>query len=216
MPVARLCVVVAERGSVSCAGLRGAADRYARRNVPLGDRPADCGAIARKARGPACRRGANLVHLRRCRSLQSARSGGRHLALGRVLGDRALLRSDNDAPASLAARPVPAPLRVVHGVSALALIIIFLARRILRPRASRGWGACGHYGAWRQQGVSRPIHDQRRGRRRDHCLGDHARHVRDARPVHLKRGDRRKETAPSMRTSAFASSARCLADEMIE
>src|SRR6516164_5331501 len=38
-----------------------------------------------------------------------------------------LLRSDNDAPARLAARRVPVPLRVAHGVSALALVMIFLA-----------------------------------------------------------------------------------------
>ena len=41
-----------------------------------------------------------------------------------------LLRSDNDAPASAAARLVPAPLRVAHGVSALALVMIFLALHI--------------------------------------------------------------------------------------
>jgi hypothetical protein len=41
-----------------------------------------------------------------------------------------LLRSDNDAPARLAARPVPASLRVAHGVSALALVMIFLAFHI--------------------------------------------------------------------------------------
>ena len=41
-----------------------------------------------------------------------------------------------------------------------------LARRILRPRASCGWRACGHYGAWREQGVCRPIHGRRRSRRR--------------------------------------------------
>jgi hypothetical protein len=34
----------------------------------------------------------------------------------------------------------------------------------------------------------RSIHGRRRGRRRDRCDGDHARHVRDARPVHLNRG----------------------------
>ena len=221
-----------------------------------------------------------------------------------------LLRSDNDAPAVVAPRPVPAPLRVAHGVSALALVMIFLAlhianhlmfpagegtydavmkvfrhvyrndilqplvvalflfqvgtglffvwrltaapsdrfrtfqiasgvylafyvlghmdsvfifartylgidtgwgfatgaptgtrqgplehppraallaRRILRPRASCGRRACGHDGAWRQQGVRRPIHGRRRGRRRARCDGDHARYVRDARSVRLKR-----------------------------
>jgi len=41
-----------------------------------------------------------------------------------------LLRSDNDAPVSAAARLVPAPLRVAHGVSALALVMIFLALHI--------------------------------------------------------------------------------------
>jgi hypothetical protein len=41
-----------------------------------------------------------------------------------------LLRSANDASAELASRPVPAPLRVAHGVSALALVIIFLALHI--------------------------------------------------------------------------------------
>jgi hypothetical protein len=41
-----------------------------------------------------------------------------------------LLRPDNDAPARLAPRAVPAPLRVAHGVSALALVIIFLALHI--------------------------------------------------------------------------------------
>lgn len=41
-----------------------------------------------------------------------------------------LLRSDNHAPAMLSPRPVPAPLRVGHGVSALALVTIFLALHI--------------------------------------------------------------------------------------
>jgi succinate dehydrogenase hydrophobic anchor subunit len=41
-----------------------------------------------------------------------------------------LLRPDNGARARLAARPVPAPLRVAHGVSALALVMIFLALHI--------------------------------------------------------------------------------------
>jgi hypothetical protein len=41
-----------------------------------------------------------------------------------------LMRSDNDAPARAAARLVPVPLRVAHGVSALALIMIFLALHI--------------------------------------------------------------------------------------
>ena len=41
-----------------------------------------------------------------------------------------LLRSDNLAPVRLAVRPVPVPLRVAHGVSALALVMIFLALHI--------------------------------------------------------------------------------------
>ena len=42
-----------------------------------------------------------------------------------------LLRSDNDAPARVVvARVVPVPLRVAHGVSALALVMIFLALHI--------------------------------------------------------------------------------------
>ena len=41
-----------------------------------------------------------------------------------------LLRSNNDAPVMLMARPVPAPLRVAHGVSALALVVTFLALHI--------------------------------------------------------------------------------------
>jgi hypothetical protein len=41
-----------------------------------------------------------------------------------------LLRSNNDAPSKLAPRPVPAPLRVAHGVSALALVTVFLALHI--------------------------------------------------------------------------------------
>jgi hypothetical protein len=41
-----------------------------------------------------------------------------------------LLRSDSDAAALLAPRPVPAPLRVAHGVSALALVTVFLALHI--------------------------------------------------------------------------------------
>jgi hypothetical protein len=41
-----------------------------------------------------------------------------------------LLRSDNDVPARLTARLVPAPLRVAHGFSALALVMIFLALHI--------------------------------------------------------------------------------------
>jgi len=60
-----------------------------------------------------------------------------------------------------------------------------LAWSILRPHASRGWDACGHYGAWRQQGVRRPIHGRQRGCRRGRCDSDHARYVRDARPIHL-------------------------------
>jgi hypothetical protein len=41
-----------------------------------------------------------------------------------------LLRSDNGVAAVVAPRPVPAPLRVAHGVSALALVTIFLALHI--------------------------------------------------------------------------------------
>jgi hypothetical protein len=41
-----------------------------------------------------------------------------------------LLRSDSKVPANLAAQPVPAPLRVAHGLSALALVMIFLALHI--------------------------------------------------------------------------------------
>jgi hypothetical protein len=41
-----------------------------------------------------------------------------------------LLRSDNDAPAKLTARLVPVPLRVARGVSALALVMLFLALHI--------------------------------------------------------------------------------------
>ena len=41
-----------------------------------------------------------------------------------------LLRSDNDAPTKLAVHLVPVPLRVAHGVSALALVMIFLALHI--------------------------------------------------------------------------------------
>jgi hypothetical protein len=41
-----------------------------------------------------------------------------------------LLRSDNGLPALVAPRPVPPPLRVAHGVSALALVISFLALHI--------------------------------------------------------------------------------------
>jgi hypothetical protein len=41
-----------------------------------------------------------------------------------------LLRSDNDAPAKLAVHFVPTLLRVAHGVSALALVVIFLALHI--------------------------------------------------------------------------------------
>jgi len=47
-------------------------------------------------------------------------------AIGLVL----LLRSDNNVPAKPAVRPVPAPLRVAHGVSALAIVLIFLALHI--------------------------------------------------------------------------------------
>jgi hypothetical protein len=41
-----------------------------------------------------------------------------------------LLRSDNETPARLAVHPVPALLRVAHGVSAPALVMIFLALHI--------------------------------------------------------------------------------------
>jgi succinate dehydrogenase/fumarate reductase cytochrome b subunit len=41
-----------------------------------------------------------------------------------------LLGSDNEVPARLAAHLVPAPLRVAHGVSALVLVMIFLALHI--------------------------------------------------------------------------------------
>ena len=41
-----------------------------------------------------------------------------------------LLRSDNGTPAVVAPRPVPAPLRVAHGVSALAIVMIFLTLHI--------------------------------------------------------------------------------------
>jgi hypothetical protein len=41
-----------------------------------------------------------------------------------------LLRSDNDAPARVAAHVIPVPLRVAHGVSALTLVMIFLALHI--------------------------------------------------------------------------------------
>src|SRR5262245_3450193 len=41
-----------------------------------------------------------------------------------------LLRSDNSVPAVLAPRPIPAPLRVAHGVSALAVGVIFLTHHL--------------------------------------------------------------------------------------
>jgi hypothetical protein len=41
-----------------------------------------------------------------------------------------LFRSDNSVPAVLSPRPIPAPLRVAHGVSALALVMIFLTLHI--------------------------------------------------------------------------------------
>ena len=41
-----------------------------------------------------------------------------------------LLRSADEAPVEVASRPVPGPLRVAHGVSALALVSIFLALHI--------------------------------------------------------------------------------------
>jgi hypothetical protein len=85
----RFYPTVAERRGVPCPGLRDAADRYACCDVLLRDRPANCGAIARKAHGPACPRGPDLVRLRRRRSHHAARSGARHLALDRMLGDRA-------------------------------------------------------------------------------------------------------------------------------
>src|SRR5262249_8350401 len=135
-----LYCAVGERGSVPCPGLRGPAACPARRDVFLRNRPADHGAITRKARGPACRRGADLVHLRRRRSHHAARSGARHLALGRMLGDRAraaaALRQRRAGgarpppPSPTAPRRLPAPLRVAHGVSALALVMIFLTLHI--------------------------------------------------------------------------------------
>ena len=51
-----------------------------------------------------------------------------------------LLRSDNGVPAVVAPRPVPAPLRVAHGVSALALVVIFLALHIANHLMSAGEG----------------------------------------------------------------------------
>src|SRR5262249_55665197 len=125
----RFYPIVAERRGVPCPGLRDAADRYACCDVLLRDRPANCSAIARKAHGPACPRGADLVRLRRRRSHHAARSGADTWlwvacwAIALAL----LLRSDNSVPAVLAPRPIPAPLRVAHGVSALALLLIFLA-----------------------------------------------------------------------------------------
>jgi hypothetical protein len=47
--------------------------------------------------------------------------------VGWAIGLVGLLRSDNNVPAKRAVRPVPAPLRVAHGVSALAIVLIFLA-----------------------------------------------------------------------------------------
>jgi hypothetical protein len=47
--------------------------------------------------------------------------------VGWAIGLVGLLRSDNNEPATPAVRPVPAPLRVAHGVSALAIVLIFLA-----------------------------------------------------------------------------------------
>jgi succinate dehydrogenase/fumarate reductase cytochrome b subunit len=41
-----------------------------------------------------------------------------------------LLRPTDEAPANLTPRPIPAPLRVAHGVSALALVSIFLTLHI--------------------------------------------------------------------------------------
>ena len=83
----RLYPVVAERGGVPCPRLRGAANRHTRRDVLVRDWPANRGATARKARGPTCRRGANVVHLPRRCPFHAARSGTRYLVLGRVLGD---------------------------------------------------------------------------------------------------------------------------------
>ena len=48
-------------------------------------------------------------------------------AIGLVL----VLRPDNNVPAKLAVRPVPAALRVAHGVSALAIVLIFLALHLI-------------------------------------------------------------------------------------
>ena len=47
-----------------------------------------------------------------------------------VIALAVLLRSDRVEPASIVARAVPVPLRVAHGVSALALVAIFLALHI--------------------------------------------------------------------------------------
>jgi hypothetical protein len=47
--------------------------------------------------------------------------------VGWAIGLVGLLRSDNNVPAKRAVRSVPAPLRVAHGVSALAIVLIFLA-----------------------------------------------------------------------------------------
>lgn len=50
--------------------------------------------------------------------------------VGWAIGLVGLLRSDNNMPATPAVRAVPAPLRVAHGVSALAIVLIFLALHI--------------------------------------------------------------------------------------
>lgn len=47
-----------------------------------------------------------------------------------VIAVAVVLRSANDTPARVAACPVPVPLRVAHGVSAFALVSIFLAIHI--------------------------------------------------------------------------------------
>ncbi len=56
-----------------------------------------------------------------------------------------LLRSDNSVPAVVAPRSVPAPLRVAHGVSALALVMLFLAlhmaNHLMFPAGERTYDA---------------------------------------------------------------------------
>src|SRR5262249_13513036 len=128
----RFYPIVAERRGVPCPGLRDAADRYACCDVLLRDRPANCGAIARKAHGPACPRGTDLVRLRRRRSHHAARSGARHVALGRVLGDRARAAAAVRQRRAGESRGAPRAGAVARrpGVSALALVMIFLALHI--------------------------------------------------------------------------------------